>query len=413
MRERWLAMARFGEISLKGRIGRIRMEKKLVENISDALKVNSVSASVSVSGGRVWICCFKSEEEAVSTSNILSYVMGIVSVSPVFKISFSSLDDLNRKASEFFSERVKGKSFAVRARRVGVHNFTSRDVEKVVGASLLQHGAKVDLENPEYVAYIEIRGGNAYLYDRIIKGPGGLPLGSEGKVLSLFSGGIDSPVATWFALKRGCSADLLLFNIGGDRHVWSVAMVAKVLVDKWFYGYSPRMYVVDARPLIAKIALSAPENYVVVLLRRAMNKIGERLAQRIGALALVTGESLGQVASQTLANLYIVEEAVKMPIIRPLIGMDKEEITMWAKKIGTYEYSIKVEEYCSLGARTTTPRAELEKVVEYEHRMGLTEEEIDRIIDEAQTIELRSITVDQIVSRLESLGLGDMYRCRV
>lgn len=413
MEEKWLVMARFGEISIKGKASRNRMERTLARNIRDALKTNNIPASVSISEGRVWICCFSSEDEALPVSNTLSYIMGIVSSSPVFKISFNSLDELNTAATKFFRERVKGRIFAVRVRRVGAHNFTSKDVEKAVGASLLQYGAKVDLENPEYVAYIEIRGNRAYLYDKVIKGPGGLPIGSEGKVLSLFSGGIDSPVATWFTLKRGCSADLVLFNIGGEKQVWSVAMVAKVLVDRWFYGYNPKMYIVDVRPLIARIALHAPENYIVILLRRAMNRIAEHLAQRIGAVALVTGESLGQVASQTLDNLYVIEDAVRMPILRPLIGMDKDEITALAKRIGTYEYSIRVEEYCSLGARTTTPKADITRVRKYESNIGLTEEDIGKMLDEANVLDLKSINLDYVKRKLESLGLGDVYRCSV
>lgn len=405
-----MVMIRFGEISIKGEYSRRRMEKRLLKNIREVLNNNNIHAFIYSSRGRIWVCCFESEEKSLSISNILTYVMGIVSLSPVFRISFNSLEELNNSATKFFSNRVKDKVYAVRVRRVGIHNFTSKDVEKIVGASLIRYGTKVDLEDPEYIAYIEIRDNYAYLYDKIIKGPGGLPLGSEGKVLSLFSGGIDSPVATWFILKRGCIADLVLFNIGGDRQIWSVAMVAKVLADRWFYGYKPKMYVIDVRPLIARIVTVAPEGYIVILLRRFMNKIAERLAQHIGALALVTGESLGQVASQTLDNLSVIEEVVKIPILRPLIGMDKDEITAMARKIGTYEYSIRVEEYCSLGARVTLPRVDSTKVREYEDKIGLTYEEIDKMINDSIILDLKSLELEYIKNKLESLGLNTIHR---
>ncbi|MEM1683466.1 MAG: tRNA uracil 4-sulfurtransferase ThiI [Ignisphaera sp.] len=414
MKERWLVLIRIGEVSLKGALSRKRMEKRLSKNIEDALATNNIMASVYVSRGRLWLCCFNDEEESLAASKILAYVMGVVSSSPVFKVSFNSFNELIDKALNFFRNRIQGKVFAVRARRVGQHNFTSKDVEKSLGYMLLQAGgAKVNLENPEYTAYVEIRGNSAYLYDKVIHGPGGLPIGVEGKVLSLFSGGIDSPVATWYALKRGCEVDLVLFNIGGEKHVWSVTMVAKALADRWMYGYRPKMYIIDIRPFIATIALSVPEEYIVVILRRTMNRIAERLAKRVNALALVTGESLGQVASQTLNNIYVIEEAIRIPILRPLIGMDKDEITSIARRIGTYEYSIKIEEYCTLGARTTTPRANLDKVKEYEARVGISEFDIDKVIDEAITIDLRSIDIRDIQMKLDSLGLSNIYRCSI
>lgn len=406
-------MVRFGEISLKSEISRRRMEKKLIRNINEAVKANGIDVSITTTRGRIWLCCFNDEEKALTVSKILSHVMGVVSSSPVTEVSFNSINDLIEKASKFFSDRIKNKTFAVRVKRIGEHGFTSKDIEKMLGAVLLQTcRTKVDLKTPEYTAFIEIRNDKAYFYDKIVKGPGGLPIGVEGKVLSLFSGGIDSPVATWYVLKRGCEADMLLFNIGGEKHVWSVAMVAKALVDKWVYGYKPKMYVVDARPFIARIAINVPENYIVIILRRTMNKIAERLASRIKALALVTGESLGQVASQTLNNIYAVEEVVRIPVLRPLIGMDKEEIVVTAKKIGTYEYSIKIEEYCTLGTRTTTPRADLNKIRKYDEKIGIFEYDIDKILDEANVIDLKSIDYEYILNKLNSLNLGKIYRCR-
>ncbi|MEM4627585.1 MAG: tRNA uracil 4-sulfurtransferase ThiI, partial [Ignisphaera sp.] len=268
-------------------------------------------------------------------------------------------------------------------------NFTSKDVEKSIGALLLKAGATgVDLENPQYEAHIEIRGWNAYLYDKIIKGFGGLPIGVEGRVLALFSGGIDSPVATWFTMKRGCEAYMVFFNIGSEKHVESVVEVARILASRWAYGYKPRLYVVDVKPFVVKILQQSPEEYIVIVLRRLMGRLAERLAYRISAHALVTGESLGQVASQTLANIHAIEEAISMPILRPLIGLDKEEITALARKIGTYEYSIKVEELCPLGARRTTTRASLDKVRVIEEKIGIGEQELDKAVESAKEIEL-------------------------
>ncbi len=395
MYNKWNVLVRYGEISLKGPRSRYRMESKLIENIQDAISTLGYRLRIVTSHGRIWICCVDSEDIALKIAEKSANVMGIVSVSPSYLIKFENLEDLSLKARDFFRDRIRDKRFAVRVHRVGTHSFTSKDVEKIVGKLLLESGGgKVDLENPEYTAFIEIRDNSAYLFDKIIKGPGGLPIGVEGKVLALISGGIDSPVAAWYAMKRGCEVHMALFNIGGDKHVMGGVMVAKALIDRWAYGYRPKMYIIDMRPIISRIALYAPEEYMVILLRRYMNRLAEYLARKINALAIVTGESLGQVASQTLNNIYVIEEAVTIPILRPLIGFDKDEIVKMARFIGTYEYSIKVPEFCPIGARVTTTRAILDKVKEIENRIGISETEVDELISRAIEIDLRSFSMD-------------------
>lgn len=404
---RWILLTRYGEIALKSERSRSRMERRLVSNIADALTSEGMKGRVWVSGARVWVCCFDSEESALEASKVVARVMGVVSVSPSIEIRFESLEDLCQKAREFFTPRVKGRVFAVRAHRVGHHSFTSKDVEKVLGKMLLDSGAsRVDLENPEYEAYVEIRGDRAYLFDKVIEGPGGLPIGVEGTVLSLFSGGIDSPVATWFAMKRGCEVHMALFNIGGDPQIYSALAVAKVLADRWCYGYRPKLYVIDIRPIALKIAQHSPEEYIVILLRRAMMRLATYLAKDIGAEALVTGESLGQVASQTLRNLAVIDEASELPVLRPLIGMDKQEITEIARRIGTYELSSKMVEYCPMGTRKVTTRASLEKVREIESRIALTSDELVKTVEDRLEFDLRSIPIDEVLEKLKSVSGG-------
>ena len=387
---KWMILARYSEIALKGRTSRRRMENLLVNNITDALESNGIKGKrVWVREARVWVCCFDSEDEALHATLHVTRVMGIVSASPVVEYVFDDLRHLVELGRRFFAERVKGKIFAVRAHRVGEHDFTSKDVEKLLGEALLREGARgVDLENPEYEAFVEIRWGQVYFYDKIIPGPGGLPVGSEGTVLALFSGGIDSPVASWMILKRGCRVHLLFFNIGGEPHLKGAKRVAEVLAKNWFYGYKPKLYIVDIRPIIPFIAEKVPEHYRIIILRRVMMRIAEKLAWRIGAEALVTGESLGQVASQTLRNLRVIDDAVDVLVLRPLIGFDKQEIVDMAMKIGTYEESKKLEEYCTLGIRKPTTRANLEETRKYEEELGL-EPLIDKLVEATEEIPLR------------------------
>ncbi len=395
MYNKWNVLIRYGEISLKGPRSRYRMESKLAENLKDAIESLGYKLKISSAHGRIWICCVESEDIALKIAEKSANVMGVVSASPSYLIKFDNLDNLSLKARDFFRDRIKNRRFAVRVHRVGIHNFTSKDVERIVGKLLLEScDGKVDLENPEYIAFVEVRGRSAYLFDRIIKGPGGLPIGVEGRVLALISGGIDSPVATWYAMKRGCETHMVLFNIGGDEHVKGGIMVAKALAERWAYGYRPKLYIIDIRPIISRIALYAPEEYMVILLRRYMNRLAEYLANKLNALAIVTGESLGQVASQTLNNIYVIEEAVRIPILRPLIGFDKDEIVRMAKFIGTYEYSIKVPEFCPIGTRITTTKAMLNKVKDIESKIGISEIELEEYVSRATEIDLKSFHMD-------------------
>ncbi len=391
----WLLLARYSEIALKGKSSRRRMENLLVRAIRDALRSHGFRGKkIEVREARIWVYGFRDEKEALEAGKRVARVMGLVSVSPVKGYLHSGLNDIVRAGLEFFKERVKDKVFAVRAKRVGEHDFTSKDVEARLGEALLEAGAKrVDLENPEYIAYVEVRWGEVYFYDKIIRGPGGLPIGSEGKVLVLFSGGIDSPTATWLMLKRGCTVDYVFFNIGGEPHVKNMLPVAKVLADYWSYGYEPKLYIVDARPLTLLLAEKVPEHLRVIILRRLMMKIASMIAEKAGAKALVTGESLGQVASQTLHNIVVIDKASPTTVLRPLIGFDKQEIVEIARNIGTYEYSIKLQEYCAMNVRKPATRANLREVERVEKELGDINNIIKLLVDKTEVIDLRKLNL--------------------
>jgi len=230
----------------------------------------------------------------------------------------------------------------------------------------------------------------------------GSSINERNTLLVLFSGGIDSPVATWFLVRKGLEVHMLLFNLGGDRHVYGALTVAKVLVDKWVTWYKPKFYVIDLRLLIPRIALNVREDHMVIVLRRAMMRIASRFAERIGVKALATGESLGQVASQTLHNLYIIDKASTIPVLRPLIGFDKKEIINYAKLIGTYEYSIKVGEFCPIGASKITPRANIRYIENVENKV-LNNEIVEKLISDAIEFDLRSLEKDYIEKKFTEI----------
>jgi len=257
----------------------------------------------------------------------------------------------------------------VRVHRVGDHPFTSRDVAAAVGAALAAAGGTVDLEKPEVEFFVEVRGDKAYLYTEVVEGPGGLPLGSEGKVLALVSGGIDSPVAAWMLMRRGAHVDVFHCALGGTPTLKRSLEVIRQLLS-WSYGYNARVIVADCSPVAKAIRTKVREELWNIAFKRALYLAAAEAARRVKALALATGESLGQVSSQTLQALAAVEKGLDMPVLRPLIGMDKEEIVQLAKRIGTYDLSAHMPEYCAIFSRRPKKWATREEVEEIDLAVG-------------------------------------------
>jgi thiamine biosynthesis protein ThiI len=197
-------------------------------------------------------------------------------------------------------------------------------------------------------------------------------------------------VASWYALKRGAEVYYLFLNLDGEEYLKNVLDVARVLADNWSYGYRPMMYVVPGKDIVIEI-LTTREDYWNVLLKRILYRLGEMLAKEVRADSLITGESLGQVSSQTLKNLRVSQEAVEIPVNRPLFGMDKEEIIRVAREIGTYDYSAKVWEYCALVPEKPTLNASLKVVLEEEAKMDMGI--IQRAYSEKEVIDLRSLGI--------------------
>ncbi len=240
------------------------------------------------------------------------------------------------------------QTFRVTARRAyKTFPLTSPQLNEILGTFVLERfPAKVDLKNPELTLFVDILPKEAFIYLEKVPGPGGLPVGVAGRVIALLSGGIDSPVAAYRMMRRGCQVSFVHFHGAPflDRRTQEKTREIVKLLTR--YQYTSRLYLVPFGEVQQEVVVNTPAPYRVLLYRRLMARIAEHLASLEGAKALVTGESLGQVASQTLENLTVIEEAVKLPLFRPLIGMDKEEITEQAKEIGTYEISIQPDQDC-------------------------------------------------------------------
>ncbi len=362
-----LILIRFsGEISTKAKRTRLRFLDRLARNIADALEGLSFELK------RDWSRFFV-ETSSPAALEVLPRVFGIQSISAVERYPGGQLPEIVRAGQKLFQERVQGRRFAVRARRTGAktQGFSAQEIERQLGAALLPQALKVDLEDPEVTVHVEVRDGQAYFFTEQVAGPGGLPLGVEGRAVVLISGGFDSAVAAWLMLKRGVALDYLFCNLGGVAHQQGVLHVLKILSDQWSYGDRPRLHAIDFQPLMKELQERTQPRYWQILLKRLMYRAAEQVAQETHSLGIVTGEAIGQVSSQTLQNLHVISQVARLPVLRPLLGYNKEEIIAQARRIGTYELSAAVAEYCAIVARHPATRASLKAVLAEEERLDL------------------------------------------
>lgn len=380
-----------GDFYTKARNTRLRFQRRLAHNIQDALSSHGIPHRLETTWSRYYL-----ETPSTAALEVLPRVFGIQSVSLVERRPWQDLDDIVRTGVEIFGEGVRGRTFAVRATRRGGREsmpFDSKAVEIALGAELLRHApnARVNLREPEVTAYVELEHGQAHFFHDKHRGFGGLPVGVEGKALSLVSGGFDSAVASWLMLKRGVQLDYLFCNLGGAAHRLGVLKVMKVIADRWSYGYRPRLFEVDFQPLIEELQeKNHPRNWQIVL-KRLMVRAGELIARKTRGLGLITGEAMGQVSSQTLQNLAVINQAVSpsMPVLRPLVGFNKDEILGVARKTGVYDLAAAVGEYCDLVPRKPATKASLADVLRGEARM--TPGRLEELVEARAVFELRSL----------------------
>jgi len=341
-----LLLVRYGEIFLKG-LNRPFFEKLLVKRTREALEEFS-GAEVIRGDGRFYISGYKEEDERAVIGRIRE-VFGLHSVCPAVKTD-KEFKTVCEAAAGKLRDALKGgqSTFKVEARRADKkYPMDSMEIAREAGAFLLDNveGAKVDIHNPDITVAIEIRDA-AYCYAEVIPCAGGMPVGSNGRAALLLSGGIDSPVAGYMVAKRGveiCAVHFHSFPYTGEKARQKVIDLAKILARS---AGNIKLHIVHFTDIQTEIYQKCPGEELTIIMRRFMMRIAEKLARQDGAQALVTGESVGQVASQTMQSLYVTDSVVGMPVFRPVIGMDKIEIMDYARKIGTYETSILPYEDC-------------------------------------------------------------------
>ncbi|HAA81577.1 MAG: tRNA uracil 4-sulfurtransferase ThiI [Thermoanaerobacter sp.] len=361
-----ILLIKYGELALKGD-NRSFFENKLIKNIKHALS-DFKEVKVEKTHGRIYVECDGDIEEVIER---LKKVFGIIGITKAKRTDLK-LEDIYQAAIELMKEHT-GKTFKVETKRPNKSfPYNSMEVSRRVGAAVLKNvkNLKVDVHNPDVLLNVEIRE-MAFVYAGVIEGIGGLPLGTNGKATVLLSGGIDSPVAAWMMMKRGVEVEAVYFHsppYTSERAKDKVVDLCKVLSQ---YGQRIKLHVVHFTDLQLEIYEKCPPKFTTIIMRRMMMKIAEKIAQKNGSMALITGESLGQVASQTIESLYVTNASVSMPIFRPLIGMDKTEIIDLAQKISTFEISIRpYEDCCTIFVpKHPATKPKLEKVIEAEQKM--------------------------------------------
>lgn len=336
-------IAHYHELALKGR-NRPLLVDRLVRNIRNGLR-GIGRCHVESLAGRIRITLADPSQWSVIKPR-LDATFGLANFAPAHAVS-SEIETMTTAICETV-QSLPFHTFRVTTKRADKsYPLTSIEVDRHVGAAVVARtGAHVSLGHPEMTIGIEILGANAYYYCERFPGAGGLPVGMSGKVACLLSGGIDSPVAAWRMMKRGCRAVFIHFH-GHPFVTRASAEKAEELARRLTrHQYHSRLYLVPFGELQRQIVLSAPAPLRIVLYRRLMVRIAEEIGRENRCWALVTGDSLGQVASQTAGNMTVVDEAATLPFLRPLIGMDKIEIIEQARAIGTYETSIEPDQDC-------------------------------------------------------------------
>jgi thiamine biosynthesis protein ThiI len=372
-------LVHYNEIGLKGR-NRGRFEEQLARNIRAAIAGGGLAEELGAGGhlagghlagdrfaeghlagggtgtrvrrlfGRIAVRLGEDVPWAPVCERLRS-VFGIAYVMPAVTVRITpatAIEALKRAVGELLSADDSRRSFAIQCKRATKDlPFTSMDVQRELGAHVQAlTGWPVDLEAPELLFRVEVVNDAAFLAAGRVDGPGGLPTGVAGRVVSLLSGGIDSPVAAYRLLRRGALVSFVHFHSYPHTGTESQEKVREIAESLGPPGGSARLYQVPFADLQREIVARAPEPLRVLLYRRFMLRAAERIARREGALALVTGESLGQVASQTLENIRAIDQAASLPVLRPLIGMDKLEIIAEARRIGTFDVSIEPHGDC-------------------------------------------------------------------
>lgn len=378
------------EIMMKSDTVRKRFVKILAGNLRNILKPIDETVAVVQHWDYIEVR-HKNTNLRTDILDKLQCTSGIHHVLEVEESPFTDLHDIFLQTLPKVKDSLENKSFCVRVKRRGTHPFTSVEVARYVGGGLNQavQSAKVQLKNPDVTVKIELDGDKMLFVKARFDGMGGFPMSTQEDVLSLISGGFDSSVASYEFIRRGSRVHYLFFNLGGKLHEIGTKQMAYQLWERYSSSHKVRFTTVDFEPVVAEILTKIDDGQMGVVLKRMMMRVASAIAQKNRIEAVVTGEALGQVASQTLTNLAMIDKVSKVLILRPLITKDKADIIATAERIGTADIASSMPEFCGVISKSPTVKA-------VEHKLIATENEFDfgvlqHAIDTAMTIDIRDI----------------------
>ena len=387
----------FPEITIKSKPVRKQFVKQLYDNLRKLLR--AIDPDVEVV--RVWdkitvVGSGDEEQRRQEFIAVLSNTPGIAHFLDVKEFPLGDLQDIFENTRQLWGDKLAGKTFAVRCRRVGQHDFSSGDIERHVGGGLNQHcdTGGVDLRKPDVTVRLEVRDDRLYVVNQRHEGLGGFPLGSLDPVLSLISGGFDSTVSTYLTMKRGMRTHFCFFNLGGRDHEIGVKEVALYLWMK--YGASSRVkfVIVPFENVVSEILKNVDDSQMGVVLKRMMLRAADKVAGQLSVKALVTGESVAQVSSQTLTNLSVIDSVIDTLVLRPLITSDKGDIIDVARKIGTEEFAAVMPEYCGVISVKPTTRAKPEKIERQEQKFDFSV--LEDAVNSARYLNIDEVANDEV-----------------
>ena len=396
----------FPEITIKSPSVRLRFITILASNIRNVLK--TVSDDIAVV--RYWDHIEVRSKNAALADIIpdeLSRIPGIHHVLAVEDREYTDIHHIFEQTLAQYRDSLEGKSFCVRVKRRGKHSFSSQDVERYVGGGLNQHieSARVQLKNPDVTVNLEVEENRLTLVTARYEGLGGFPIGTQEDVLSLISGGFDSGVSSYMLLRRGSRVHYCFFNLGGAAHEIGVRQVAHYLWNRFGRSHRVRFVAINFEPVVGEILEKVDDGQMGVVLKRMMVRAASTIAERYGVQALVTGEAVGQVSSQTLTNLRLIDNASDTLILRPLISHDKEHIIRVAREIGTEDFASTMPEYCGVISKSPTVKAVKAKIEAEEQNFDFSI--LDRVIEEATNVDIRTIAeqTEEEVVEVETVAL--------
>ena len=322
---------------------------------------------------------------------LLQRIPGIHHFLEVDEKPFTDLHDIFEQTLQEVGTQLENKTFCVRVKRKGKHNFSSIEAERYIGGGLNQHiaTAKVKLTNPDVTVRVEIENDKMMLVKARHTGIGGYPIGTQEDVLSLISGGFDSGVSSYMLIRRGSRVHYCFFNLGGAAHEIGVKQMAYHIWSRFSPSHKVRFIAINFEAVVGEILEKIDSGQMGVVLKRMMVRAASKIAERFAIQAIVTGEALGQVSSQTLTNLRLIDEASETLVLRPLISHDKEQIIATAKEIGTDDIAKSMPEFCGVISKNPTVKAVREKIVAEELNFDFSI--LENAVQNAQYLDIRKI----------------------